>query len=194
MRKFAACLVVVALAGTSAFAGTVTFTPDVALPIMNPGDPLNFNVSVAVDPQQDPPWTGIESVDMILGTDDPLSMDPMHWTYSGDATTAFGPFIGTPEQEDLGLYADGIKGIGGFAFMGAVASPFNLGDLAIDTSVAGTYTIMVDGFDVDDGRSNIALGAETDPLKGSITFTVLPEPATMLLLGLGAVGLLRRRK
>lgn len=187
MMRTVVGLMVVGLVTTSAFGGMVAFDPAEVTINEGEGAGLSFGVSVATGAGID-----FESVDMIVGSDT-ISLDPADWAYSAAATTAFGPFIGTPADQPI--YPDGIGGIGGFAFMGPVTSPFDLGTLAVDASTLplGDHYLSVDG-DRDDGRSGVAYGTESERIFGSAVIHVVPEPMTIALLGLGAVGLLRRRK
>lgn len=86
----------------------------------------------------------------------------------------------------------------------APASPIPVGTLTFDAPVAlGTYTIALTGGSTSDTThtfiSSGFLDLDVQPggsgmTVGTYTFTVTPEPATMLLLGAGAVVAILRRK
>ena len=181
MRQLATCLAVVALAAPGVRAGTVTFDPSAVEISAGEGADLSFDVWVAS------PWGLLESIDMIIGSDT-VPMDPEDWTYAPGMEPSGWAYFASPSPQSV--YPFGIGGLGGFAFMGSVSSPILLGTLAIDASglPVGDHSIMVDG-ERDDGRSNVAFGLDTDPLFGSATITVIPEPITIVLLGVMAPAL-----
>lgn len=177
--------VVVTFAASCAWAGTVVFDPPTAEIDVGEGADLSFDLWVSTE------MGFIELLDMILGSST-VPMHPGHWRYSMEIYVAAGS-LGPPVYQDV--YSYGLDGIGFFAFMGPLASPVHLSTLAIDASglPVGDHFVLVDG-QYDNGRSNVWLGTECDLLFGSAMISVIPEPATLALVGLGAVGLLCGRK
>ena len=184
VRRTAICLSVSAFATVSEFGGTVTFDPPLVA-VDSSAPPLSFEVWLETE------VGGIDSVDMIIGSDT-VPMSPEDWVYSDEATWAFGPHEEPGEQ---GVYPYGIGGIGGFAFMASLPSPFRLGTLSVEVSSLGygEYVLQVNG-ERDEGRSNIGFGAVSDPLSCLATIWVgIPEPGTVGLLACGSLTLLRGR-
>ncbi len=74
------------------------------------------------------------------------------------------------------------------------ALPLPLGTLTVDASGLGpgTYELVIDS--VYDGVSFVSIDSVAWPLSGSGTILIVPEPATLVLLGLASVAMLPRRR
>ena len=180
MKKVAAVLAVVCMC-SSAFGGTIAFTPmDVTI---DPAvDPLTFTLDMSVGGTT----VGMmDSVDVFVGSDD-LAITDFEWA-------PFTRFFDSSEA-NTDYYQSGWK----FGYFGTAAdsTDFLLGTLTVDATglAPGAYQVMVDA-GRDGNRSGITGGGVTDLVEMSIaSVTIIPEPATISLLALGALALIRRRK
>ena len=188
MRKFAVVLLVIGFAQVSAFGGIITFDPD---PItINPGDSRVVKLDVFLD------QVGVSSFisfDILFGTDDVgLNISSFVFDTAFAATAVFSSIT----NDNFGIYPDGIKA-GFFSSVPitlGVAGPTRVGSLTVDTTGLpdGTYQIIVDA-NRDGPRSFVSSGAVNDLLFGTGSI-VIPEPATISLLGLASLALVRRRR
>jgi hypothetical protein len=183
MKRIAAVLLVLTFGGASAFGGVVEFSPD----------PLDLMVSGPMTGSLDVTVTGVgqfDSLDMVIGSDD---FTITGFTYDAaidlDSTTA--PYMG------VGLYTASDVWIGGFNDAGHVSGPTMLvGTVDVDLTglPEGTYEIEVSATRDGDISGLGVPGVGFDGLAGIGIVNVVPEPATLGLLGLASLGFLRRRK
>ncbi len=193
MRKFAVVLLVIGFAQVSAFGGMISFVPEKPTVDVNAGDSPLVKLDVFLE------QVGVASFisfDILFGTDN-IGLDIMSFEF--DATFAATSVFSSITNDNFGIYPDAIKA--GF-FSSApitlgVTGLTRVGSLTVDvTAVAkdyGNYEIIVDG-DRDGPRSFVSTGAVNDSLFGVGSINVVPEPATISLLGLASLALIRRRR
>ncbi len=192
MKKVGALLLMVGFPSASALGGIVTFEPQkMTLCVQDPGctaEPQSGTIDVFVAPEK---LGQFESADIVIGSDDvsfpnwAFSQDFMDWSFFDSST-----------RQAFGVYQDEWA-VGGFGppiasiFVGTitVGNKNKAGEVLPD----GSYSVLVDSAR-DGGISSLALGLDSEPLLGLATVNLIPEPAVLTLLGLGAVGLLRRRR
>lgn len=180
MKRFAAMLAIVGLVASASFAGTVQFDPALTeVLITDIANPVVIQATLNADAGN------FDAANVVIGANDGLTITDFSYTQEfSDAAD----FLQAPQV--IGIYTSDLF-VGGFASAG-LSTPLVLGTLTVTlppTAQVGDEFL----FSVDpsiDGFSS--LGSE--PLNGSGMVRVVPEPATLCLLGLGAVGLIRRRR
>ncbi len=190
MKKFAAVLTMVAFCGTAAFGGTVDFSAG-TFDLTAPAD-VNMDVTLSMNNGTDL----FDFADIIIGSND-VTLGA--FTYA--SPNPFGS-NGPITRDPMAVYASELWVGGTDSNIPPVVGPRALlGTLTINaadiqgtgTPVGGTLTVMVDPAQ-DFGISAIGGGGNNEALSGIGTITVVPEPAMLTLMGLGALGLIRRRK
>ena len=201
MRKFAVVLLVVGFTHVSAFGGVISFSPS----------PVDVNV-----PGGDSPLVTLDvflgelgsignafgAFDVVFGSGlisagEVAGLELVSFVWDAPlfalAPVFFPPSIA--HDQHVGIYLDDIQ-IGMFIGVdqSTLAGPVRLGSLTVDTTglAFGPYQVIVD-FGID----NTSLGAGTGGdsfLSGTGFVNVIPEPATITLLGLASLALVRRRR
>ena len=182
MRKVAASLVCLAFASSAALGGIVTFDPEKAT--VQPSEAAVYDIIVSSSDLGE-----FDTVAMVLGTDDPLA-------FSFDYAISFRYSHYPPAR--FFIYTNDIN-FGGNNF-NLWTAPLLVGTLTIDTTglAEGNYSFGVSSSEeanrVGVGLSALGAGFNTEPLEGVGLLNIVPEPATLALLGVGSVALLRRRR
>ncbi len=205
MRKLVGVLFAVGLASTSALGGTVEFSnPNPADPgesgvlLLDPGTSGFFDVTV--DSIHNP--AGSVDIIFLADLDGPESdsasngLEFTGFTFSADFMSATFTQATSTSQTQV----DGAREfkVGGASLFGAIPMPIQVGTLEVLAPAdlaPGDYFVVVDNSREQFNTSKVGKsGADPDALFGSGTVRVTPEPATLALLGIGGLAVLRRRR
>jgi len=188
MKRFAAMLAIVGFVATTSVAGVVEFDP--AFSEVQPGT-ASVDIQVRIS---DLATTGgeFDNLTIVFGSDS-LTFDSFVYDPAYVAATLFR--TDPIDTETIFLPVEFNSGIVGGFGLTPLTAPTLIGTLTVNlpnTAGAGSeFNYFVD-FSLD-GASTAGLGGESDGLTGAGSISVVPEPATLCLLGIGAVSLLRRR-
>ncbi len=162
-----------------ALAGTATFAPDLVEVVA--GQPAQFDVTVSVETLDE-----FNVADIIIGAN---AVTDLTFEYSAEWQAAFANV--TAPVYDVGFYTHDV-------FVGgnnptAVGTSLMLGTVTIDTTglTEGDYTVEINSSF--DGTTALGRDDETEDLVGIGTVRIVPEPGSLMLLGLVGTILLRRR-
>ncbi|MGD2109664.1 MAG: PEP-CTERM sorting domain-containing protein [Phycisphaerae bacterium] len=181
MKRVAAVVLVLGFLSTSAFgAAVIGFTQTSPDPFNDANDgatTATFDVTLL---STDLTGGVASSVNMDLGSDDGLDISFVH---------ALGWTLTSVDDPGRGVFADDVF-LDGVDFGAGSTAPVLLGEMTVDAAGAalGLRSFGVAG--------QFGQGAERDDIvlaEGHGLVNVVPEPATLSLLLLGAAGLIRRR-
>ncbi len=107
------------------------------------------------------------------------------FSHTGDGPDSFGMY-------DISMYVDGTQYLSSSSANGWV-TPDTVGSWSVNLG-AGTHTLSF----VDSGNIYGQVGTRFDSISETLNFgvnaTPVPEPGTLIVLGLGAAGFIRRRR
>ena len=204
MKKVVAVLCVVGLANSYALAGTVSFGPN---PLVEVDPAVSTEATFVVSIDFSDLLTEITSFRLIVGTNE-LAFAGVPAPGSGFLSftnpQAFGlpPSLGGSFSNPAYAIAMDFQAINFPDFQGIVQQnplPIEVATITFDAAglAPGLYDILVssdlDGFgNIFNSELNQPDGIRDDVLSGMGQVRVVPEPATLTLMGLAALGLIRR--
>jgi len=190
MKKVAAVLALSLVMGMPALAGTITFTPLDGTDVFSNPDlgPTSIRFQIGFLDDFSSIGSNFTAIAQHIGVNGgPIVNNGL----TGNDFAAFFEFVDLPftlTAADPSLAFDSAFLINAIDFGPGSPLPFdNVGIVTVEAAGVPLGTFLLDSVgEIGAGSNEAAIG--------SISFNVVPEPATISLLALGALGLLRRRK
>jgi hypothetical protein len=187
MKCVVCCIMPLLAVASQVEAGVVSFDPPVQFVDFGTGNPSEVTFTLTITDFG--VAAGYNAVDILIGSDDLVILDwQPKWTWNlCDFATCDG-------QADGSIYASAWD----WGYFGTQSpTPANqlLGTLTISTAglEPGEYYVGIDA-DRDGGQSLLTAGTSSEPLYGAGKVRVIPEPATIILLGFGGYLSFARRR
>jgi MYXO-CTERM domain-containing protein len=181
MRAFVIGFLAVGLGYSGAFAGIVTFDP-LTPTTVDSGERVSLAVGVSLEEMAD-----FSTARVVLAS---MDLQMADWVYNPDWLAA----MAFPVVEDPPGVFPNERLVGGNLLFTSEAWTVGTLEVGTDGLPFGDYTVFVDGDT--DGISGLYDMGDTviETLAGSAVVSVIPEPGALVLLGVGGLAVLRRRR